>query len=441
MSYQRWQCRFAAALLAAVVLQGCDRQQNSAAPPPPPVPEVAIVTVQTERVVLTTVLPGRTSAYGIAEIRPQVNGLVQKRLFAEGSDVKAGDVLYEIDSAPFKAVLDNAVANLEVMKKTADRARAAQTASRAAITKQKATLDLARTSRQRFEDLLKDKAVSTADRDQAVTGADVAQAALQEAEAQVESDGHAVSMAEAGIKQAEAGVETARINLAYTRIAAPISGRIGRSAVTSGAIVTAYQPVAMATIQQLDPIYVDVPQSTVELNRLKRSVEKSGANRGGAGQNKVKLIQEDGTAYPSEGTLKLSDVTVDPTTGSVILRIIAPNPDGTLLPGMFVRAAIEEGVEEHAIMVPQQAVSRNPKGNPMVLTVDAAGAVQPRPIVAIRAIGDRWLVSSGLAPGDRIVMEGMQRVRPGMVVKVVPFVGGPKQDAQPASTAPASQPK
>jgi membrane fusion protein (multidrug efflux system) len=439
MSYRKWQCRIAAASLAAVVLQGCDRQQN-AAPQAAPVPEVATVTVEPERIVLSTVLPGRTCAYGIAEIRPQVNGLVQKRLFAEGSDVKVGELLYEIDSAPFKAALDNAVANHEVMKKTADRARAALTASRAAITKQKATLDLARTSRQRFEDLLKDKAVSTADRDQAVTGADVAQAALQEAEAQVESDGHAVAMAEAGIKQAEAGVETARINLAYTRIAAPISGRIGRSAVTSGAIVTAYQPVAMATIQQLDPIYVDVPQSTVELNRLKRIVEKGGANRGGADQNTVKLIQEDGTAYPLQGTLKFSDVTVDQTTGSVILRIVAPNPDGILLPGMFVRAAIEEGVEEHAILVPQQAVWRDPKGNPLVLTVDAAGKAQPRPIVASRAMGARWLVSSGLAQGDRIIVEGMQRVRPGMVVNAVPFAGGPKQDARPATTAPASQP-
>jgi membrane fusion protein (multidrug efflux system) len=229
-------------------------------------------------------------------------------------------------------------------------------------------------------------------------------------------------------------VETARINLEYTKITAPISGRIGRSNMTEGAFVTAYQTL-LSTIQQLNPIYVDVPQSTVELNRLKRSVENGRVNRNGAKQNKVKLILEDGTAYPLEGTLAFSDVTVDPTTGSVVLRIVAPNPEGVLLPGMFVRAVIVEGIDENAILIPQQAVSRDPKGNPMVLVVDAEGKAQPRRIVANSAIGDQWLVSSGLARGDRVIVEGMQRLRPGVPVRAVPFEGGRKQDAKPANPA------
>ena len=246
-----------------------------------------MVTVKPQPVVLTTELPGRTSAYLVAEIRPQVNGLIQKRLFTEGSDVKAGQVLYQIDPAPFQAALDNAAANLAAVQKTADRARAALAASIAGVTRQQATLELARTNRERFEEVFKDKAVSASQRDQAVTEAEVAEATLRAAEAQVESDRKAVAAAEAAIKQAEAALETARINLGYTRVTAPISGRIGRSNVTDGAIVTAYQPVALATIQQLDPIYVDVPQSTTELLRLKRRLEDGRLNRDGTNQRKV----------------------------------------------------------------------------------------------------------------------------------------------------------
>ncbi|MCX5656559.1 MAG: efflux RND transporter periplasmic adaptor subunit [Planctomycetota bacterium] len=429
----------ATVLSAALFLQGCGQRES---PPAPPVPEVATVTVQPQQVVLTTELPGRTSAYLVAEIRPQVNGLVQKRLFTEGSDVKAGDVLYEIDPAPFKAALDNAAANLDVVRKTADRAPAALAASLAGVARQKATLELARTNRQRLEDLLKDKAVSTSDRDQAVTGADVAQATLQVVEAEVEKDRYAVAAAEAGVKQAEAALETARINLAYTRIVAPISGRIGKSTVTDGAIVTAYQPAALATIQQLDPIYVDVPQSTAELMRLKRRLEGGGLSQGGAGQNQVQLLMEDGTAYPLKGTLQFRDVSVDSTTGSVILRMLFSNPNRVLLPGMFVRAVVQEGVHEQAIMLPQQAVSRDAKGNPMALIVDAAGKVGLRRLSLDRTIGDQWLVSSGLAAGDRVIVEGMQKVRPGAPVREVPFDAGRKQDAQPGqATPPAPQPK
>ena len=408
-----------AALLGGLLLGGCDRSTQSQ--PPPIVPEVATVTVKPQKVVLTTELPGRTAAFRIAEIRPQVSGLIQKRLFTEGSDVKAGQMLYQIDPALFQAALDNATANLAVMRKSADRARAALGASIAGVTRQRATLELARINRRRFEDAFKDRAVSTSQRDQAVTNAEVAEATLRAAEAQVESDRAAVAVAEAAIHQAEAAVETVRINLGYCRVTAPLTGRIGRSNVTEGAIVTAYQPVPLATIQQLDPIYVDVPQSTTELLRLKQRLEDGRLNQNGKNQSKVKLLMEDGTAYPLEGTLQFRDVTVDPTTGSVILRVVFPNPKGVLLPGMFVRAVIKEGVNEQAILIPQQGVSRDRKGNPVSLIVDAEGKVEQRMLTLDRAIGDKWLVSSGLAPGDRVIVEGMQRVRPGMPVKVVPF--------------------
>ena len=413
-----------AGLFAGLLPAGCDRSTQSQGPPP--VPEVATVTMQPQKVVLTTELPGRTAAFRIAEIRPQVSGLIQKRLFTEGSDVKAGQVLYQIDPAPFQAALDNATANLAVMRKSADRARAALQAGIARVTQQRATLDLALTNRRRFQDAFKDKAVSASQRDQAVTNANVAEATLRAAEAQLESDREAVAVAEAAIHQAEAAVESARINLSYTKIIAPISGRIGRSSVTEGAIVTAYQPVPLATIQQLDPIYVDVAQSTTELLRLKRRLEEGHLNYDGTNQGKVKLLMEDGTAYPQEGTLQFRDVTVDPTTGSVILRVVFPNPEGNLLPNMFVRAVIKEGVKEQAMLVPQQGVARDRKGNPFALIVSAEGKVGLRMLTLDRAVGDKWLVTAGLAPGDRVIVEGMQRVRPGMAVKVVPFKEGGK---------------
>lgn len=421
-----------AVLLGGFFLAGCDRATQSRQAPT--APEVTTVTVQPQKIMLTTELPGRTAAFCIAEIRPQVSGLVQKRLFTEGSDVKAGQMLYQIDPAPFQAALDNATANLSVMGKSADQARAALKASIARVTQQRATLALARTNHRRFEDAFKDKVVSTSQRDQAETDADVAEATLLAAEAQLESDRAAVAVAEATIHQAEAVVETARINLGYCRVTAPVMGRIGKSNVTEGAIVTAYQPTPLATIQQLDPIYVDVPQSTSELLRLKRRLEEGRLNQNGTEQNKVKLILEDIT-YPLEGILQFSDVTVDPTTGSVILRVVFPNPKGVLLPGMFVRAVIKEGFNEQAIFVPQQGVARNHKGNPFAMIVDATGKVGLQMLTLDRAIGNQWLVSAGLAPGDRVIVEGTQMLRPGMAVKAVPFKEGGNT---PANAAPAT---
>ena len=430
-----WRTLVAAPLSIGAFLAGCYRQQ--AAPPPPPTPEVVVVTVLPEKVVLTTQLPGRTSGYLVSEIRPQVNGLIQKRLLSEGSDVKAGQVLYEIDPAPFQAAYDSAIANLEAVKKAADRARAAVGASIAGVARQQATVALAKTNRQRLEDLFKDKAVSASDRDQAATEAEVAEASLHAAEAQVTSDEAGVAAADAAIKQAEAAVQTTKINLGYTKITAPIAGRIGRSNVTEGATVTAYQPTPLATIQSLDPMYVDVPQSTTELSRLKRALTNGRLDSNGT--DRVKIVLEDGSIYPQEGALKFRDVTVDPTTGSVILRIVVPNPEGTLLPGMFVRALIEEGANPQAILIPQQAVTRNPRGEPMALVVDGEGKAQQRKLTTDRAIGDKWLVSSGLAAGDRVIVEGLQKVRPGAAVRVAsPAVPQPAATVQQPATQPAA---
>jgi membrane fusion protein (multidrug efflux system) len=425
-------------LVVGLITPGCGSQQ---AAPQPGIPEVAIVTVNSERVVLNTELPGRTSAYLIAEIRPQVNGIIQKRLFDEGSDVRAGAVLYQIDPAPFQAAYDNAAANLAVTRSAADRARAALEVSIAGVSRQRATLELARTNRWRFEELFKGRAVSASQRDQAVTEAEVAEATLRSAEAQVKSDREAVAAAEAAIQQAEAALETARINLAYTRITAPISGRISKSNVTVGALATAHQGSPFATIQQIDPIYVDATQSSANLLQLKRNIAADRIKGGGPDQARVKLLLEDGTPYSLEGNLKFSEVTVDPSTGSFILRMVFPNPKHTLLPGMYVRALVQEGVVDRAILVPQQGVSRDPKGNPLALIVDGDGKVQQRMITVDRAIGDHWLVSEGLKPGDRLILEGTQKVRPGAAVKVVPFDAGRKdgpgaeKTVQPAAKA------
>jgi membrane fusion protein (multidrug efflux system) len=387
-----------AVLFGGLLPGGCDRRQET--PPPPPVPEVAAVTVQPQQVVLTTELPGRTSAYLVAEIRPQVNGLIQKRLFTEGSDVKAGQVLYQIEPAPFQAALNNATA---------------------ALGRSQASLPSIRSRVDRYKGLLADKAVSQQDYDDAAG---------------------ALNQAEADIQYWKATVETAQINLGYTRVTAPISGRIGRSSVTDGALVTAYQPMALSTIQQLDPIYVDVPQSTTELLQLNRRVGDGRLNQDGANQKKARLLLEDGTAYPLEGTLQFRDVTVDPTTGSFILRIVFPNPQGVLLPGMFVRAVVKEGVHEQAILVPQQAVSRDPKGNPVALIVGAEEKVQQRMLTLDRIVGNQWLVSSGLAAGDRVIVEGVQKVRPGTPVKVAaPTAAPPAASPAPAPAAPAARPE
>jgi membrane fusion protein, multidrug efflux system len=425
----------AGVFVAGLMAPACRSEQ---AAPPPALPEVAIVMVSPERAVLTTELPGRTSAYLVAEIRPQVNGIIQKRLFEEGSDVRAGKVLYQIDPAPFQAAYDNAAANLSGMRRAAERARAALEASIAGVARQRATLELARANRWRYEELFKKTVIAAAQRDQAVTEAEVAEATLRAVEAQVKNDQEAVAVAEAAIQQAEAAIETARINRGYTQVVAPIAGRIGKSNVTVGALVTAQQPTALTTIQQLDPIYIDVPQSTTELLRLRRRVEDGRLHNSGESQSKVRLILEDGTTYPQEGTLQFRDVTVEPTTGSVTLRVVVPNPKGFLLPGMFLRAVVQEGINHEAILISQQAVSRDPKGNPVALIVDGEGKVAQRMLMLDRAIGDRWLVTSGLAPGERVIVEGNQKVRPGAAVKVVPFQTGgtsgaaPKKTAQPA---------
>jgi membrane fusion protein (multidrug efflux system) len=406
------------ALTGILILGGCG-QTTTGGPPQGAPPEVAIVTVQQRPLVITTELSGRTSAHRIAEVRPQVGGIIRKRLFEEGSEVKAGQTLYQVDPAPFQAAVDNAVASLVVTQKNADRARAALQASLANVTRQQATLDLARTNGERFEEAFKEKAVSASQRDQTATEAKVAGTALQAAEAQVESDRKAIAAAEAAVQQAEAALKTARINIGYTTVIAPISGRIGRSGVTEGALVAAYQPMALATIQQTDPMYVDVPQSTTELLRLRLRLEQGQIHRDGRVRNKVRLLLEDDVKYPWEGTLQFRDVTVDPTTGSVILRIVFPNPKGYLMPGMFVRAVVEEGIDREAILVPQEAVSRNPKGEPVALIVDKEGKVQQRMLTLDRAIGNQWLVDSGLTSGDRLIVEGGLKVKPGMPVKVV----------------------
>ena len=420
-------------LAGGLLLGGCDTSKS--APPPPPVPEVATVTVQTERVVLTTDLPGRTSAYSIAEIRPQVGGIIQKRLFEEGSEIKAGQVLYQIDPAPLQAAYDNAAANLAAARKAADRARAGLAGSRTGVVRQRAVVENARVNRKRFEDLVAEGAVSASQRDQAVTEADVAEATLLTTEAQVESDREALGVAEAAIQQAEAALQTTRINLGYARLTAPIAGRIGKSNVTVGALVMAGQSTPLSTIQQLDPIYVDVTESSANLLRLKQNLASGRLKGDGPQQAKVKLLLEDGTLYPLEGALKFSDVTVDPSTGSFILRTQFPNPRHMLLPGMYVRAIIQEGVVEQAILAPQQSVSRDPKGNPVALVVDGSEKVVQRKIAVDRAIGDKWLVASGLAPGDRLIVEGVQKVRPGASVKVVPFSAGGPGSPQPAKAA------
>lgn len=452
------------ALLMSPWWTGCDRRQEAPKPPPP---EVSVVTVEPQKVVMTSELPGRTSGFLVAEIRPQVNGLLQKRLFTEGSDVEKGQVLYQIDPAPYQAALDSATASLNSAQQAAERARATQNASIASLKRHEAILKLTKTNLQRYENLMKTKAVSAMQRDQQAADVDVADSGLQVGEAQVESDRQAVNVAEAAIKQAQAAVEAAKINLGYTKITAPISGRIGRSAVTEGAIVTAYQPVALATIQQLDPIYVDVPQSTAELNRLKRSLANGRLEANGT--DKVKIFLEDGTEYSQPGSLKFRDVTVDPTTGSVILRIVVPNPDRILLPHMFVRAVIDEGMNPQAILVPQQAVSRDPKGNPFVMIVQTEKAqaeaqaeakvdgkekeakeneakgkdrdvVKRQAITTDRVLGAYWLVSSGLSQGDRVIVEGLQKARPETEVKVVPLQAESKNAAKPQSDMQAAVP-
>lgn len=350
-----------AVALATFTLVGC---QEASAPPPQQTPQVGVVTLQAEPYTLTTELPGRTSAFRIAEVRPQVDGIIQKRLFQEGTEVKAGQQLYQIDPSVYQASLKSAEATLASARSLADRYKA----------------------------LVSDQAVSRQSYDEA----------------------------RAAQLTAEAALEKARIDLRYTKVLAPISGRIGRSAVTEGALVNNGQATAMATIQQLDPIYVDVTQSTKELLRLRRDLESGQLQKAGDNAAKVRLTLEDGSTYEHEGTLEFSEVSVDEGTGSVTLRAMFPNPEHTLLPGMFVHAQLSSGVNQQAILAPQQGVTRDLKGQAVAMVVNAENKVEMRQLEADRAVGDRWLVTKGLNPGDRLITEGLQFVQPGIEVKPAP---------------------
>ena len=389
------------AIAAALIVSACGQSNAPAgmAPGAGAPPEVGIFTVQTQTVPVTSELSGRTVANVIAEIRPQIGGIVQKRLFREGGDVKAGELLYQIDPALYQASFDSASATLA---------------------KAEANVVTARLKAQRYQELIADKAVSQ-------QAADDAKAALLQAEADVAA--------------AKAAVEAARINLAYTRIVSPIAGRISKSAVTQGALLTANQATPLATVQQLDPINVDVTQTSTEILQMKRAMEEGKIKGNGDGQAKVKLILDNGDVYPLEGKLAFSEATVDAGTGSVTLRAVFPNPKRDLLPGMYVRAQVQEGINPQALLVPQQGVTRNTKGEPTALVVGKDGKVAQRVLQTQRAIGDKWLVSAGLQAGDKVIVQGLQKVRPGMPVKPVETGSKPAADGQakPAAAAPAAR--
>jgi len=381
-----------ALLCAATLLSGCKKGGDKALPSSPPPAEVGVVTLQVQRVTLTAELAGRTAPCQIAEVRPQISGIIQKRLFSEGGEVKAGQTLYQIDPASSRATLASARANL---------ARA------------EANLFPVRLKAVRFAELLSSHAVSQQDHE-------AAQAELKQAEAEVAA--------------AQALLESATINMNFTSVVAPISGRIGRSSVTVGALVTTNQATPLAIIQQLDPIYVDVTRSSSEMLQLKRQIASGALKTDRTGAARVKLFLEDGTPYAPVGTLKFSEVSVDASTGSVSLRTLFPNPEQMLLPGMFVHAVLEEGVKSAGLLVPQRGVTRNPAGAALVMIVNAEEKVEVRPIKVVRTIGDSWLVEEGLHGGDRVIVEGLQRVRPGSVVKAVPF-GVPPVAPQPAAAS------
>jgi membrane fusion protein, multidrug efflux system len=345
----------ALALAGVISLSGCGKQGG----PPPKMPpqSVGVLTIAEQAVPLMSELPGRTSPFAISDVRPQITGIVQKRLFVEGSNVRAGQVLYQIDPAPYQAAYDSAVA----------------------------TVASTRAKSERYAALLKQNAVSGQDADDA----------------------------EAAYKLAAANAQSARINLTWTRITAPISGRIGASAVTEGALVSAQQTTALATISTLNPIYVDIDQSSNELLALERQIH---AGNAGASSAPVALTLDDGSTYPHPGRLQFTDVTVDAATGAVKLRALFPNPDGLLLPGLYVRATVTQGVDAHGILVPQAAINHDAKGDPFVLTVDAQNMARLTPIKTGRAIGSDWQVLSGLKTGDKVIVEGLAKVQPDMPV-------------------------
>jgi membrane fusion protein, multidrug efflux system len=345
--------------LAGLFLLAC----APSAPPKRPPPDVGVVVIKTEPVQLTAILPGRTSPYAVSDVRPQVGGILKARLFTEGGLVQKGQALYQIDPAPYKAAYDNAAAALATAKVKSER----------------------------YAALVKQGAVAPQDYDDAL----------------------------AAYKQALANVETARINLGYTRIIAPIAGRIGRSSVTQGALLTADQTTPLATIQTLDPIYVDITQSSSEVLALKLAMQH-GSLDGEAADAPATLSLDNGSKYPQVGKLQFSEVTVDETTGAVTLRAIFPNPTGILLPGMFVRATILEGTQPNAILAPQQGIGRNEKGDPTALVVDAKNIARLHLLKTSRAVGDKWLVTDGLKPGDKLIVEGLQKVQPDSPVHPVP---------------------
>lgn len=405
MLTRKWFANPAMILLATASgpLIGCKPQ--AAAPPPGGPPEVAFVTLSAEPLVLSTELPGRTAAYLTAEIRPQVNGIVQSRLFEEGAHVRAGDILYRIDPVPYETALTQAKAGLAT--------------SEADLAVAEANLPSLQARVDRYKDLVAIHAVGQQDYDDAA-------AALAQAKA-------TVTARQAAIETSRAAQESARINLSYTPIKAPIPGRIGKSTITVGALATAYQATPLAVVQQIDPIYVDVVQANADLLRLRHSLEAGELQPDGSHRRKVKLVLEDGSAYPIAGTLQFRDVNVDASTGAVSLRLVFPNPGEVLLPGMYVRAVVEDGLRKNALLAPQQSVQRDLKGNPYAWVVGSDGKVQNRPLQLDRAIGDRWLVIGGLSAGDRVVLEGCDSCRQGQSVRAVPYAGG-------ASPVPGSQP-
>lgn len=364
--------RYLSALILTLLLGPVSCGEGKA-PPAPPTPAVTVATLQPETVTLTRELPGRTTPYLVAEVRPQVTGIVQEQLFAEGSIVEAGQPLYQLDDATYRAQYNSA---------------------RAALTRAQVALEVARTNANRASELTKTGAISKQDAENAV-------ARLHQAEADV------------GVARAE--LASAEVVLNYARISAPIDGRIGKSSVTKGALVTANQDTPLATIQQLDPIYVDLTQSASELLELRRELAAGTLTE--TGDVPVAVLLEDGSRYEHDGRLKFADISVDETTGSFSLRVVVPNPDNLLLPGMYLRAVVSNGVRQNALLVPQRAVTRDPKGNASVMVVDAAGTVQARTVQVSRTIGDKWLVDEGLNPGERVIIEGLQKVRPGVTVQ------------------------
>lgn len=369
----RFLVNLAPLIALSAVLAGCSPAGEMPAPPPP---EVGVITLTPQSQTLTSELPGRTRAWMVAEIRPQVGGIVKQRLFTEGAEVKAGDALYQLDPATYQAAYAEA------------RANAAKT---------EATLVSARLKAKRYAELAKIDAVSQQDNEDA-------QASLKTAEADV--------------KSAQASVDSARINLAYTRIDAPISGRIETSTVTPGALVTASQETALTTVQQIDPLYVDVTQSSAEVLRLKRELAEGKLKSAGKDEARITLLLEDGSPYAHEGRLQFAGATVSESTGSVTLRAVVPNPDGLLLPGMYVRAVLEEAVDDQALLVPQRAVTRSASGAASVLLV-VDGKVEQRLVTLGRSVGNDWWVTGGLAAGDQVIVEGGQKARVGTSVRSV----------------------